>query len=152
MRRSRFNYQPLVLLLLFFFALIYEAIGTIYPHLTPLLGVGFYYWTQHFKEHKNYFILFLFFLYTLFFELDRQTILFSFILLMMVYYFFLHKIVTDALNCQVCKVVIKVTYAYLGYYIMNIFLAFLLNMPYPKFDTDFFIYILTDLFIVVLFL
>ena len=152
MRRSRFDYQPLVLLLLFLFALIYESIGTIYPYLTPLLGVGFYYYSEHYTQRRHYFKLFLFFLYTLFFELDREMILFSFVTLVMIYHVSLQKFVEDSLNCQVCKVIMKIAYAYLGYYVLNIFLAFVLNMPYPQFDISYLIYIISDLFLVVVFL
>ncbi len=152
MRRSRFNYPPLVLLLLFPLAIVYESIGMIYPYLAPLLGVGFYYWTQHVTDKKRYLTFVLFFSYTLFLELDRGLILFSFILLSVLYYFLLYNLIEDTLNCHVCKIIIKVFYSYLGYYGINFFLAFLFNLPFPEFSGIYFVYIFTDFLLVVLFL
>ncbi len=151
MRRSRFNYSSLILILLFVLALFYESIGMIYVYLTPLLGVGFYYWSIHIHDKQKYLLFTLFFLYTLFLELDRGLVLFSFILLTVLYYFLLHHWIEETLSCQICKIIIKVFYSYLGYFTLNLFLAFLFNLPLPEFNSIYFVYIITDFFLVVFF-
>ena len=151
LRRSRFDLQPLLALLLFAAALVYESAGTVYLWLSPLLGAGFYMWRRHYKERKNYFYIALFFLYTLYFEIDRDMVLFSFILLAIFYHYVLAERIETVINCLICIDLIYVAYAYLGYFVLNLFLAFLFNLPLPDFSAVYFIYILTDLFIVVLF-
>ena len=151
LRRSRFNLQPLLALLLFFAALVYESVGTIYIWLSPLLGAGFYLWRKYHTQKEFYYYISLFFLYTLYFEIDRDMILFSFILLTIFYHYFLAKKIENAINCTFCIDTIYILYGYLGYYIINLFLAFLFNMPLPDFTPYYFIYIFTDLFLVALF-
>ena len=150
LRRSRFNLQPLLALLLFGAAMVYEAVGTVYIWLTPLLGVGFYLWRRYRTQKRYYFPITLFFLYTLYFEIDRDMILFSFILLALLYHYFLAEKIEHTMNCIFCIDLIYVLYAYLGYYLINLFLAFLFNLPLPEFTPLYFIYIVTDLFILVL--
>ncbi len=152
LRRSRFNYQPLILLLLFLGALVYESIGTIYPLLSPLLGVGFYYWIQNSSHKEKQFTLFLFFGYTLFFELDREMIFFSFILLTLSYYLFFANYLKEAISCEVCLIILYILYTYLGYYLLNYFLAFLFNIALPTFDVVYFIYMISDFIVILLFL
>ncbi len=150
LRRSRFNLQPLLILLLFTGALVYESIGTIYPLLTPLLGVGFYYWRLHHGKKEYYFQILLFFVYTLWFEIDRDMLLFSFIILAMLYDTFLARRIETSFSCPFCLRLFYVAYAYGGYYLLNLFLAFLFNLPLPPFDTLYWIYMGSDLFLLVL--
>lgn len=152
MRRSRFDLQPLINLVLFGTALVYESLTTVIPWLTPLLGVGFYYWRMHYQEKNYYFRILLFFLYALYFEIDHDLLLFSFWLLALFYHYFLAERIESALNCDLCKRAVYVLYAYGGYYLFNLFAAFLLNMPVPPFSDTYFIYMITDLLIMVLLL
>ncbi len=150
LRRSRFNLQPLLTLLLFAAALVYESIGTIYPFLTPMLGVGFYYWRCHHAKKEHYFHIFLFFAYTLWFEIDRDMLLFSFIILAILYDTFLAKYIETSFSCPFCLRLFYVAYTYGGYYLLNLFLAFLFNMPLPDFNMLYWIYMATDLCLLVL--
>ncbi len=150
MRRSRFNLRPLLTLLLFGAALVYESLGTRYLYLTPLLGVGFYYWRMHYRDKKDYFPIALFFLYTLYFEIDRQMFLFSFIVLALIYHHAVVRQLEISINCSLCIKLIYVLYAYGGYYLLNLFLAFVFNLPLPRFDILYLIYMLTDLMILVI--
>ncbi len=152
MRRSRFNYKYLIAVLLFVVALAYESLGTIYPYLTPLLGVGFYYWIKNRDIKENYLYLLLFFCYTIYFEIDRSTILFSFILLALIYRYFIEKSLEESVECNICLKIIFVIYAYVGYYILNQFLALVFNLHPFEMNFTYLAYIITDIIIVVLFL
>ena len=147
LRRSRFNLQPLLTLLLFAAALVYETLGTVYPLLTPLLGVGFWYWRHHHGDKKYFMQIALFFAYTLWFEIDREMLLFSFIILAILYDTFLAQSIEQSFHCSVCLRLFYVAYAYGGYYLLNLFLAFLFNMPLPHLDTLYWIYMASDLFL-----
>ncbi len=151
LRRSRFNLQPLIALLLFCAALVYESEGTRYLYLTPLLGVGFFFWRRHYTRKSSYFYIFLFFLYTIYFEIDREMILFSFLLLAMIYHYFFAQKLETVINCRFCIDIVYILYAYLGYYLLNLFLAFLFNLELLHFSPLYIVYIVTDLFLVVLF-
>ncbi len=150
MRRSRFDLQPLVDLALFGAALIYETLTSITPYITPLLGVGFFYWRRHLHEKRYYFRIALFFLYTLYFEIDRDMILGSFILLAILYHYLVAQRLESAFNCPLCIPLFYVLYTYGGYYLLNLFLAFLFNLPLPAADMAYPVYMLSDLFILVL--
>ncbi len=152
MRRSRFNYKYPLILLLFIAALMYESLGTIYPYLTPLLGVGFYYWIKNRANKDSYIQLFLLFCYTLYFEIDRNLILFSFILLVMLYHYFIEKPLEESIECDICLKIIFTLYIYIGYYFLNLFLGFIFNLPSFEIDVTYLVYIMTDLLIVILFL
>ncbi len=152
LRRSRFNYRYPLILLLFIAALTYESLGTIYPYLTPLLGVGFYYWIKNRDNKESYPPIFLFFCYTIYFELDRDIMLFSFILLIMLYHYFIQKPLEESIECDVCLKIIFTLYAYLGYYMLNQFLGFIFNLPSFEINLTYLIYIISDLLITILFL
>jgi hypothetical protein len=137
---------------LFGTALVYETLTTVIPWLSPLLGVGFYFWRKHYRDKNYYFPIFLFFLYTLYFEIDHDMPLFSFLMLALFYHYFLAKYVESSLYCDICKGPIYILYAYLGYYLFTLFSAFLFNMPMPPFSYDYLIYIVTDFLIAVLLL
>ncbi len=150
LRRSRFNLQPLLILLLFAAAIIYETVGSVYLFLTPLLGVGFFFWRRHYEEKRYYFPIALFFLYTLYFEIDRDLILFSFILTSIFYHYWLAGWIEHTINSILVIDLINVVWAYGGYYLFNLFLAFIFNLPLPAFDQHYLLYAITDFVIVVL--
>lgn len=150
MRRSRFNLQPLIALLLFGAALIYESVGTIYPVISPLLGVGFYAMRRFAKEKAYYFPLLLVLLYTLYFEIDRGMFLGSFWLLALLYHLLIAQSLESGLNCPLCLKLFYAVYAYIGYYLLNLFLAFIFNMPLPHFDEYYLFYAVTDFIILAL--
>ena len=150
MRRSRFNLRPFISLLLFAAVVVYESIGTVYLYLTPMLGTGFYLWRKYYQEKEYYYPIMLFFIYTLYFEIDRDMILFSFILLALIYHYFLASWFESSFNCDICLRILYVTYAYLGYFVLNLFMAFIFNQPLPVFDTFYMVYIIADFIIVVL--
>ncbi len=150
LRRSRFNLQPLLILLLFIAAIVYETIGSVYLFLTPLLGVGFFFWRRHYEEKRHYFAIALFFLYTLYFEIDRDLILFSFILTALSYHYWLAGWIEYTINSVLVIDLIYVIWAYGGYYLINLFLAFIFNLPLPAFDQYYLLYAITDFVIVVL--
>ncbi len=147
MRRSRFDLQPLLNLALFGAALVYESLTTIVPWLTPLLGVGFVYWRRHYRQKNYYFPIFLFFLYSVWFEIDHNLLPFSFVLTALFYHYFLSERIESALNCIFCKYGIYLLYAYGGYYLFNLFAAFLFNMPLPPFNDLYIIYMISDLLV-----
>ncbi len=150
MRRSRFDLQPLIELALFGAALIYESLASITPYLTPLLGVGFFLWRRHLHQKCYYFVITLFFLYTLYFEIDRDMIAGSFILLALLYHYLIADRLESAINCPLCIRIFYLLYAYGGFYLLNLFLSFLFNLPLPAADMAYPVYMLSDLFILVL--
>jgi len=124
--------------------------GTIYPVMTPLLGVGLYAIRRFSKEKTYYFPLLLVLLYTLYFEIDRGMFLGSFWLLALLYHFLIAQSLEVGLNCPLCVKLFYGVYAYIGYYLLNLFLAFIFNMPLPHFDQYYLLYAISDFVILVL--
>jgi hypothetical protein len=86
MRRNSTYHRVIVPFGLFVLAIIYASISSMSLYLTPLLGVGFYYIIKHIHDKNRYFDFFLIALYSLYIEIDRGLVLFSFILFTILFY------------------------------------------------------------------
>jgi hypothetical protein len=148
MRRNSSNYSTLTVVILFIIAVIYESISCIYPYFTPLLGIGFYYIVNNFHNEAKWTTILFIFLYSIYFEIDRGMFIFSYIIFFMLFYYFILSSIKESLSCKSCLVFIYVIVGYLGYYIMNLFLSYLFNMPLPQFSPLYFLFIISDIILV----
>jgi hypothetical protein len=152
MRRNSTYHRTVVPFLLFLGALLYEALASSSLFLSPLLGVGFYYIIHHIYDEYRYIDFILIFIYALFVEINRGMIPLSFLFFTLIFYKLLFRSFKKYIHCQICLILAYVTIGYLGYFLFNLFLAYLLNITLPIFSTNYFIYILTDIFITLVFL
>jgi hypothetical protein len=120
--------------------------------MSPLLGVGFYYIIQHISDEERYGDFILIFIYALYVEFNRGLIPLSFLLFSIIFYKLLFDSIKRHMQCQVCLVFLYITIGYLGYFLFNLFLAYLFNMALPHFGIQYLYFILTDIFIVLVLL
>ncbi len=150
MRRNSTYYSNLKLYLIFAIAIVYEAFASMYFHLTPLIGVIFYF-SIYFVERERYKELFFILIFSFYIEANRGLISFS----LSIYFIFIYYIVLKNfklyINCKSCLIWIYVTIAYVGYYIFYIFLSNILNMDiFPLDIINYIIFIITDSILVFL--
>ena len=151
MRRNSTYHKTLTPYLLFVVAIVYESFASMTLFMSPLLGVGFYYIIQYIYDEARYRDFILIFAYALYVEIDRGMILLSFFFFTLIFYKLLFRSFKEYVHCQNCLVLLYVSIGYLGYFLFNLFLTYLFNMPLTLFSLNYFIFILTDiLFILVL--
>lgn len=151
MRRNSTYHRTLTPYLFFVVAIVYESFASMTLFMSPLLGGGFYYIIQHIYDETRYRDFILIFAYALYVEIDRGMVLLSFFFFTLIFYKLLFRSFKEYVHCQNCLVLSYVTIGYLGYFLFNLFLTYLFNMPLTLFSLNYFIFILTDiLFILVL--
>jgi hypothetical protein len=152
MRRNSTYHRVVVPIGLFLLALIYASLSSMTLYLTPLLGVGFYYIITYADDKKRYFELFLISLYSLYVEIDRGLVIFSFLIFTLLFYKFIFRSFKKFLYCPTCLVVSYVTIGYLGYFAFNLFASYVLDKSLPIFSLNYLIYIVSDIMFVLVFL
>jgi len=151
MRRNSTYHKTLTPYLFFLVAIVYESFASMTLFMSPLLGVGFYYIIQYIYDEARYRDFILIFAYALYVEIDRGMILLSFFFFTLIFYKLLFRSFKEYVHCQNCLVLLYVSIGYLGYFLFNLFLTYIFNMPLTLFSLNYFIFILTDiLFILVL--
>ncbi len=152
MRRNSTYHQTLTPYLIFVIAIIYTSLASMTLTLSPLLGLGFYYIIYHIHDEQRYRDFVLIFLYALYVEIDRGLILLSFFFFTLIFYKLIFQSFQKYVHCQLCLIIAYVTIGYLGYYLFNLFLAYLFNVPLPIFTLNYLLFIVTDIFLALVFL
>jgi len=147
MRRNSTYNSTLTPYLLFILAIIYESLASMTLYLSPLLGLGFYYIISYIHDEARYRDFFLIILYALYVEIDRNMILLSFLFFTLIFYKLLFESLKKYIHCQACLVVIYITIGYIGYFLFNLFLAYIFNINLPLFSLNYLIFIMTDIFL-----
>ncbi len=135
---------------LFIFSLlvVYESLTSIYLYFSPLYGVAFYFIIRHIYDKEYIFRLLLAFLYIFIIEIDKGFIPLSFLLFFAIYYYFIMDKIERFFNEKHYKIFFHILNAYIGYYLVNLILAYLFDFQLPSFDIKYFLYIITDFLIV----
>ncbi|MFV0481576.1 MAG: hypothetical protein ACK5LP_06295 [Campylobacteraceae bacterium] len=104
----------------------------------------------NFKDSKDKIEIYLVFFYLFFFELNRGFYLFPLLLLfLMMYYKFMHKI-TAVFKSEDWIISIFVVICYFGFYLLNNFIAYMLDEPFFTMNLVHFFYIFIDSIISIL--
>ncbi len=152
MRRNSTYHRTLTPYIIFVVAIIYESLASMTLYMSPLLGVGFYYIVQHIYDERRYRDFILIFLYAVYVEIDRGLVPLSFLFFTLIFYKFLFHSFKEYVHCQNCLILLYVTIGYLGYFLFNLFLTYIFNMPLAEFSGNYLLYILTDILIIAVFL
>ena len=145
MQRNRADHRYLRALLLFAAGLLYEPIAALYGYPTPLLGFWFYYLLHRIDDPDYRIRNLLVLLYILYVEIDRGWIPFSFLLFFLGFYLMIYKNWGERILCSRCTLLLYIPIGYLGYYLWNLFLAYLLHLPMPLFGATWLIAIISDI-------
>ena len=147
MRRNSTHHHPLIPYLLFIAAILYESLASMTLFMSPLLGVGFYYIIHYVYDERRYTHFILIFMYALYVEFNRGLIPLSFLFFTLIFYKLFFGSIKRHMHCQVCLVFSYITIGYLGYYVFNLFLAYLFNMDLPYFGISYLTFIVSDIFL-----
>ncbi len=150
MQRSIVNYQPVIPIVLLFGLVVYESIASLYIFLTPLSGLIFLYLVTNIKDKEKININIVLFLYITYVEFDRGLVVFSSLILFLIYYEFIHRELINSIGCKNCLKVVIIAIYYLGIYIVNLIISLIFDIPLPMLDITYIIYLITDTILVLL--
>ncbi len=143
------KYKNFKYFFIFLLLIIYESLTSIYLYFSPLFGVAFYFIIKHIYDKEYIFRLLLAFLYIFVIEIDKGFIPLSFLLFFTIYYYFIMDKIKRFFNEKNYKIFFHILNAYIGYYLVNLILAYLFDFELPSFDIKYFFYIVTDFLIAV---
>ncbi|HIP02441.1 MAG TPA: hypothetical protein EYG75_02895 [Campylobacterales bacterium] len=146
MRRDSINYSVVnPTYILFGIAMVYGVLSPIFFYLTPLIGLSFYYLSEHFEEEERQLENLLIFIYIAFIEINRGLFLFSFLLFFLIFYKIVLKTIKESIVCKWCLPMIYITMGYLGYYLFTLFLSNIFNFEAPAIGWGYLVFIFTDI-------
>lgn len=154
MRRDRTHIYSLKTLFLVSVLILYQFGTSLYPFFSPLLGLFFSYaivlkeWeakTLKVDSLQRYFILF----YVVLVELNKGFYLFSTLIFFLFFYTMVVDWMKHVFKCRPCILAIFVASGYVGVYLTNNLLAYIMNMPFYSFSWEYGLYIVTDAIIAI---
>lgn len=154
MRRDRTHLFSLKTLLLIGALVLYQFGTSLYPYLSPLLGIFFAYAIILKKQEEKtlkvdslqrYFVLF----YVVLIELNKGFYLFSTLIFFLFFYTMVVDWIKHAFKCRPCILAIFVASGYIGIYLTNNLLAYIMNIPFYPFSWEYGLYIVIDTIIAI---
>ena len=143
MQRNISNKRDLNNFLIIFSLIIYEEVSTIHNYLPPLFGFVFIVFLNSIKS-KNRFLIFTTTLYLLFFEADRDFLLFSSIIFFVISIYYIEPKLKSVIHCNRCLIPIFVFWSYIGYYLFINLINFIFNIPLNDFHALILYYALVE--------
>lgn len=144
MRRSSTDNQYIKVSLFSLFLIIYQIMTSIYTFLPLFVGVFFAYIIVNYEDEKKRNYIYLTFIYLSLYDLNKGFYLFTYIFLFFLFYNLFVEKIRNFFTCSNCIIAIYVSVAYLGHYLINSFIAYVLNTQGPLFLADYFYYIAID--------
>ncbi len=151
MRRDRTH--QIYLKLFLFAALIFfgQIMSSLYVYIPSFVGLVFCYILLYYKDETKLFTIPFAFIYLIFYDSNRGFYLFSYLILFVLFYDFAINKIKNITSCENCILAIYIFVAYIGHYILNVFLSYLANRPFPYFSNQYFYYIAIDTFLAIIF-
>ncbi len=150
MRRSSIDKNYLRLTLLCLCLVAYQTISSLYTFLPLFVGVFFSYIVINFEKEKSKLYIYLSFIYLTIYDLDKGFYLFSSLLSFMLFYYLFVDKIRNFFTCNNCILAIYVVVAYLGHFVLNSFIAYILHQDGPTFSQWYFYYIAFDILLSVI--
>ncbi|MBL0702742.1 MAG: hypothetical protein JJV95_01990 [Sulfurospirillum sp.] len=127
-----------------------QILSSLYTFLPLFVGVFFTYIVINFENEKSKFYIYLSFGYLTIYDINKGFYLFSSLLLFMLFYNLFIEKIRNFFTCANCILVIYIVVAYLGHFLLNSFIAYILNESNPVFTERYFYYILVDAVLVII--
>lgn len=144
MRRNSTDQKHIKQIFFSFIMVLYLIITSLYTFLPLFAGVFFAYIVVYLGNEESKISVALSFCYLILFDLNHGGYLFSFMLTFFIFYTMFAEKIRNNITCYSCIIVTYVVGAYVGYYLLNSFIAYLLNEELPTFSTDLVYYIFLD--------
>ncbi len=150
MQRNSTNQNYLRLAFICLFLVFFQALSSLYPFIPLFVGLFFIYIIINFKNEDSRLYVYLGFIYLSFYDLDKGFYLFSSALFLMFFFYFFVEKIKNFLICKSCIIVIYVTAAYLGHFLFNLLIAYILQQDVPTFSQTYFYYIFLDIILAII--
>lgn len=150
MRRSSPDNQYIKISLFSLFLVFYQIMTSVYTLLPLFIGVFFTYIVVNYEDEKKRNYIYLTFLYLCFYDLNKGFYLFSYVFLFFIFYNLFVEKIRNFFTCTNCIIALYVVIAYIGHFIINTFIAYILNSDGPVFLLDYFYYIAIDVIIAII--
>lgn len=131
--------------------LVYDAIAVIYLYLPPMFGFLSLYFYQALDEDDRYFI-YTMVGYFLFFEANRDFLLFSTSLFLLFSYFYFIPKIRSITTCKRCLYPVLIPLSYIGYFLFMLVINFIFNLEHISFDYIVVYYIVIEIIIALVWL
>ncbi len=148
LQRDSFNKRALVKIFIAFGLIFYEALHSIYPFLPSFFGLFFCYLLFFLDSRVRFYEIIYIFIYLTIYEIDKGFYFLSFALFFTIYYNFIAEEIRKIIYCKWCLAFIYVSTGYLGYYLINVIISFILNEPMPVLGYNYIVNILLDTILV----
>ncbi len=144
LQRNSLNKRALVKIFTALGLIFYEALQSVYPFLPSLFGLFFCYLLFFLNSKLRFYEVVYAFIYLTVYEVDKGFYFLSFVIFFTIYYSFIAEEIRKIIYCKWCLAFIYVTTAYLGYYLINAIIAFVLNEPMPTLGYSYIVNVLLD--------
>lgn len=144
MRRNSSDQNYLGFILFCIFLVFCQIMGMLYTWIPSFVGVFFTYNILNFSNDKKRYFIYLSFAYLVFYELTRGFYLFSYVFSFMIFYNLFVDRIRNNFTCINCILFIYVSFAYIGHYFINSFMAYMLNEDVSHFSNDYIYYMMID--------
>ena len=151
MRRDRTHQTYLKFLFFAVLIVLGQVMSSLYAYIPSFVGLIFCYILLHFKDENKIFIIPFAFAYLTFYDSNRGFYLFSYVMLFLLFYDFAVYKIKNMTSCENCILAVYIFVAYMGHYLLNVFLAYLANKPFPYFSNQYFYYIAIDALLAIMF-
>lgn len=144
MRRNSIDKNYLAIVYISLALVLYQVITSLYTFLPVFAGLFFCYILIALNDEKQRVYVILAIIYLLIYDINKGFYIFSYMLFLIIFYNLFVVKIRDYLTCNSCILVIFVVSGYLGHYLTNSFVAYILNEDLPIFSNYYMYYILID--------
>jgi len=150
MRRSIIDYRPIVPILLVVGLVLFESITSLFTFVSPLMGVVFLYLVTNIKDKEKLNINIVLLLYLLYVEVDRGFIVFSSLMVFIIFYEFVYNDLVSSIGCKKCLKAVIIVIFYFMFYTINLIISLIFDLNLPVLDITYLVYMITDIVLVIL--
>jgi len=151
MRRSSTDKSYIEVTLFSLALVLYQLMTSLYTFLPLFAGLFFCYIiiNSHDEKKRPYVILAL--IYLSLYDLNKGFYLFSYLFFFILFYNLFVDKIRNSFSCNNCILFVYVVAGYLGHYLFNSFIAYILNQDLPSFSQWYLYYIAIDTVLVFIF-
>ncbi|WP_458701231.1 hypothetical protein ACKGJI_03765 [Sulfurospirillum sp. 1307] len=118
-----------------------------YLFLPLFFGLFFVYLILNYEDEDKNIFIYLSFIYLSIYDINKGFYLFSSIIFFLIFYNLFVEKIKNTITCKSCILIIYIFFAYIGHYLLNVLISYILNQASPVFSADYFYYIIVDFLI-----
>jgi len=151
MRRSSTDKSNIEVAFFSLALLVYQIMTSLYTFLPLFAGLFFCYIVIYADDLKKRKYVILALIYLSVYDLNKGFYLFSYLFFFLIFYNLFVDKIKNSFACNNCILAIYVISGYIGHYILNSFIAYILNQDLPYFSKWYLYYIVVDILLAFVF-